>query len=374
MSEKNVIIIQSYVPEYRKPFFELLNSELLKSGIKLQLQLDMKVFQTNSNRDSVTTNVPTFIGRTIHIPIGRSSIVVRWIRWQAISADLVVIEQAVKDISNLFLLLVRKVLRKKTVVWGHGLDYVVDAHGTASKLRHQMLKLATAAFVYTDQAKLELSNGGIRESRLFSVQNSIDTKELRRKILDLSPDEVRAFIKEHNLSEFNLLYLGTLSESKNIDLLLASVKYAQSRQPNLRFLIVGDGPLREKIEKFVLENDWAVFLERSETAKILALATASVMVIAGRVGLVATDSIASGIPIVTVKNRYHAPEFYYLEPPQDSLECLDTAESLGQGIINSLQNEVNISLKTFLSSKKDLFSVEMMVRNFMTGLERVLEE
>ena len=346
----------------------------MQSGIKLQLQLDMKVVERNTNRDSVTTNVPTFIGRTVHMPIGRSSIVVRWIRWQAFAADLVVIEQAVKDISNLLLLLVRRVLRKKTVVWGHGLDYVVDDYGTASKLRHQMLKIATAAFVYTDQAKLVLSNDGIKESRLFSVQNSIDTKELSRKISDLSQEEVRAFRKEHNLTEFNVLYLGTLSESKNIDLLLASAQYAQSRQPDIRFLIVGDGPLRKKIEKFVSENDWAVFLERSETAKILALATASVMVIAGRVGLVATDSIASGIPIVTVKNRYHAPEFYYLEPPQDSIECLDTAESLGQGIIKSLQPEVNISLKSFLSSKKDLFSVEMMVRNFMTGLKRVLEK
>nr|UXN29726.1 hypothetical protein N8D75_05440 [Curtobacterium flaccumfaciens] len=52
----------------------------------------------------------------------------------------------------------------------------------------------------------------------------------------------------------------------------------------------------------------------------------------GRVGLIAPESFALGLPIVTAESAFHAPEFEYLRPGVDSIATNDSPEALAEAL------------------------------------------
>ena len=66
-------------------------------------------------------------------------------------------------------------------------------------------------------------------------------------------------IKDHNTGtsalNSDVLYAGRLIKEKNLELLLESIETVRSRRPDVKCLIVGEGPEREKLEKIVLKKN-----------------------------------------------------------------------------------------------------------------------
>ena len=62
---------------------------------------------------------------------------------------------------------------------------------------------------------------------------------------DLEQKGRNDFVSKENI----LLYVGRMSKEKNISLAIDAWKLIHKRLPNWKFVIVGDGPLRENLEK-----------------------------------------------------------------------------------------------------------------------------
>lgn len=374
MKKKSIVIVQGYVPHYRKPFFDQLNELLEKENFSMGVLVDGIKHDQNANGDSSNLSGYMTKQRSRRIWFGKKFLIVKPISRMELKADVVVVEQAIKNISNWLLILIRRMFGRPTALWGHGVDYVNKEEMLGSFFRSTMVRLASHIFVYTEGGGQQLVKKGISKRKITVVKNSTDTLTLHSSISQLSLAQKLDFLKKHALSSNLILFLGSLDPSKNLDLLFSAAKVAQRKAPSLSLAIVGDGLLRHQVEEEVKQNDWIKYLGREEEAKVLALSCAQVLVIPGRVGLVATDSFAAGVPIVSVLHDLHAPEFEYLSPGENCLISHGTPEDLGHVILQALSPDFQESARRKALLELDNYSIETMVRNFHSGLMKISGE
>ena len=93
----------------------------------------------------------------------------------------------------------------------------------------------------------------------------------------------------------------------------------------------------------------------------------------GRVGLIAVDSFAMKIPIITTNWTFHAPEFSYL----NSKNSIITKDSIQDFILGSMKIIEDAKLQTVLKSgceeSANLYSIEKMAQNFHAGVLKILK-
>ena len=153
-------------------------------------------------------------------------------------------------------------------------------------------------FVPSKTTKLKLAKQGLNNLEIWS--RGVDCQTFH-------PRFDSPIIREHfNIKEkYILLYVGRISPEKNTQLLL---KIAESLPNELRndihWLIVGDGPEKNKLEKKALKNmTFTGVIEGDLLTRIYA--TADLFVFPSHTetfGNVVLESLASGTPVVTVNS------------------------------------------------------------------------
>ena len=155
-----------------------------------------------------------------------------------------------------------------------------------------------AFVVYSKYSKDCLIELGQPSDKIFIATNVGDVKKhlLAADSIKESPCEAR---RKLNLPErFTVLYLGTLDENKHPDLIL---DIARKSNPELfNFLIIGSGPLinslRIEAEQYGLNN---VYIPGRVVENLPIYCRASdVLIIPGRGGIVISEAMTYGIPIV----------------------------------------------------------------------------
>lgn len=106
-----------------------------------------------------------------------------------------------------------------------------------------------------------------------------------------------------------VLYLGRVSEEKNIDEVMGYLDHYMNRNPQLVFLVVGDGPHRTALEKLsrTMENKkkmifagakpWDTIMHYYQLADVFVSASTS-----ETQGLTYIEALASGIPVLAKKD------------------------------------------------------------------------
>ena len=96
---------------------------------------------------------------------------------------------------------------------------------------------------YKVEKNINIIPTGIEVERFF--KENVDTKELGvlRKTLRLDK------------KDFVILFVGRLGEEKNVEFLINAHKDLINKHPNIKLIIVGDGPDKEKYEKLTHELD-----------------------------------------------------------------------------------------------------------------------
>ncbi len=192
------------------------------------------------------------------------------------------------------------------VFWGHGI------YGNESKIklffRKTFYRLAHKHLLYGRRAKKLMVEHGFDEKSLYVVFNSLnyDQHKLLMKEYDgLSKQDVYPFFKNPNLPV--LIFIGRLTFSKKLDLLLHAVNVINNEKIKVNLLLIGDGPVRvnlEKIGKKGLAYGWLHFTGSCYSEKINGryLFFADLCVSPGNIGLTAVHSLSFGTPICTHEN------------------------------------------------------------------------
>jgi glycosyltransferase involved in cell wall biosynthesis len=143
---------------------------------------------------------------------------------------------------------------------------------------------------------------------------------------------------------------------------------------DFELLIVGDGPLRDWVEKSVQADPWIHYLgPRSEKDKALALSVAQVFLLPGFVGLAVLDSFAAGLPLITTNLPYHPPEVSYLRSGVNGLMTAHDIEAYATTTVELLgRPELLARFSEAARESGAHYTVEEMARRFHDGIVQCL--
>lgn len=189
---------------------------------------------------------------------------------------------------------------------------------------------AACTMVPTEALRSELQSAGFE--RIVVVARGVDTQRF---------DPARrseALRRQWGVSADDgvLLYVGRLAAEKNLELLLQAYAAMRQLNPRLRLVLVGDGPLRERLGQRCPE---AIFAgQRSGTDLAAHYASADLFLfpsLTETFGNVTPEAMASGLPVLAFEHAAAGQlvehgENGWLAPCADASALLQLAQSLSR--------------------------------------------
>jgi glycosyltransferase involved in cell wall biosynthesis len=318
--------------------------------------------------DSVTApyaiEVPT---RIVRVGSGGS------LRWKAVvrrtsRSDLTIVELAAGAVEALILCAGRP---RRTALWGHGYAAVSRANRFDTGIEGWMMRRAQHLFLYTERGAAAAERAGTPRRRITVLDNTIDTQPIIDAAdgLDGLESRRRLGLGDHGGGPVGA-FIGGLDQSKRIGFLLATVDRLQQFVPTFTVVVAGDGALRSFVEAAAASRPWMHYVGPIDEAGKGALANvADVLLNPGRVGLIAVDSFAMAVPIVTTRRPFHAPELDYLEDGRTAVFTADTVDAYASAVAELLHDdERRRRMADACRSQRSRFGIDAMADRFVDGV------
>ena len=150
----------------------------------------------------------------------------------------------------------------------------------------------------------------------------------------------------------DVIFVGRLISHKNIDVLIKSIKLIKKKNPEIKSLIIGDGPEKKTLEaltqKLNLEKNvkFLGFLESNDDVYAL-MKSSKVFVLPSTregFGIVVIEANACGIPVITINHKDNAARDL-IEEGKNGFVCQLNEEEIAKRIIRILMNSSGLNMK-----------------------------
>jgi glycosyltransferase involved in cell wall biosynthesis len=370
-----VVVIQRVLPHYRVAFFRRLHDRLRRTGIALHLVYGQERPGTVPRTVPLAESWATQIENR-YWQLGSSEVV-----WQPCmslvrGADLVVLEQANRLLANYPLLAMRRLGKARIAYWGHGRNMQsYDADGWAQRVRRATMLEVDWWFAYTDLSTEIVAGAGFPRERITTVQNTIDTSDLRSNLDACTAEEVAAARARHRIQgDVVGLYCGGMYGLKKLPFLIAACEEIRRRVPEFSAVFVGDGPDRTVVEAAAARHQW-IYYVGAKVGRELApyYRLSKVLLMPGMVGLAIVDSFVAGIPMFTTDLPLHSPEIAYLESGVNGTMTAHDVHAYAAVVAQYLLEPSRLArLVEGCKRSAAKYTIENMVENFARGIERCL--
>ena len=365
-------MVHPFLPSYRRPFFDRVDTALCELGWDFGV-VDSDAPPSISGRGDRSAGnwvVPT---RTRWVPVGNRALAYRHLRRpiKAQAADLVVVEQGIRNLESYPLLARQHVGGPSVAMWGHGRTHPTPQGPRAADLKQYLTRRSQWFFAYTQAGADHVVANGFPATRISVLNNTIDTASLRHDLEAVSDDDVDAFSRRHGLTPGRTaLFLGGVDKAKGIDFLLESARQAAQAFPGFVLLVGGAGAQLVDVQAAEHSGAPVRALGRLDGAeKALALTAADVLAIPEWIGLVAVDPHDAGRPIVSTCHPSHSPEHEYLEPGRTADFVQHDPISYAEGLVNLLTNTDRLqTMQTRCVEESAKYSLHHMVDAFVEGV------
>ncbi|OPY52222.1 MAG: UDP-D-galactose:(glucosyl)lipopolysaccharide-1,6-D-galactosyltransferase [Methanosaeta sp. PtaU1.Bin112] len=159
-------------------------------------------------------------------------------------------------------------------------------------------------------------------------------------------------------TQSDIIYVGRLVGHKNLDLLIRALAIVKEEIPDVKAVIVGDGPENEKLKSLVNEKklaanvDFKGFLENYNEA--LSLMKSSRIFVAPSAregfGMAALEANACGLPVITIEHKMNA--VMDLVTKKTGSVCLPTEQALAEAISRILPKKEEMRGRCIEEAKK----------------------
>lgn len=293
MKSQGIVIVQNLIPDYRIKFFKHLKKKL---NSRLLIYSGRETFDptvTHSSKIYIDKSIKQFFLWRRKLVYQQLGLCIYYTK------DIVILGLNPRIINTWLLLIVRGLLGRKTILWGHawpraGKDSATDI------IRNFMRYLASEIITYTVSQKRELQEKMPR-AKIRASSNALLEKE-----------EMFYQLKSEEL--LNIIYVGRLvADKKVMKLYKAFNEIYKNLPPTTNLIIVGAGPQKEALQKSILKNNMEDRIQIKDAIfdhKILSIlyAQSLVSVSPGYVGLNIIQSFGYGVPMVISKDEPHSPE------------------------------------------------------------------
>ena len=314
---KPIVLIQRIFPAYRKPIFDAIHKKIdfvllhsvNKSGIKQVFsKYSVRIKKLKYGRND--THLFLFVFRYL---VGNRP-------------DIVIHELAAGILSLPFVLIGRKFLGYKLILWGHMYDHKTGfdpQHRIMDKYRLWLQNHADAIITYSIGEKKILEKNNVNSEKIFPALNTLDTDQylpIRNQLETIGKENVK-----HQLGfthDFNLVFIGRLYEDKLPHYLLEILKILNKTELSVAAHFVGTGEMENKLKLIASENglNGCVFFhgeiyDEHRTGQLLF--ASDIMIMPGCVGLSVNHAFCFDCPVVTFEaneNHFpaHGPEIEYI--------------------------------------------------------------
>ena len=368
-----IVILQAYVPSYRVKFFEELIAKAHRVGIDIVVAAGAPSGYMAHRKDSVQPPFVVPIMQKELKAFGRRVALRLWPR-VARHADLVVLEQARRNL-DIYRLLVPKPLRRTNIaLWGHGADYAGSMGSLDKFLRRILTRESDWFFAYTSEGIKSVLRQGVDATRATELKNSTDTTELLKDLAAVNGSKRAAYRRLHSLGDKTAAYVGGLDAGKRISMLLEAGAEIAKQVPEFKLIIAGDGSSRTAVEEAAAQYPWLLYAGAvTGEDKALILSSAAILTIPGSIGLVAVDSLIAGVPILTTNDNRHGPEFAYLDPGKTVEVATSNTAAYATAVISLLNDSARLeAMSEACVAASDGYSIEHMADNFLHGIRQFL--
>lgn len=375
--EPVVTIMLKNCHQYRVPFFDRLEQKLAQKGIQLRLVMGGGLPEDEAKGDRVELSwAETRDFRSVQLA-GHTLL------WQsgfdvARESDLIITEQATKQLFNLVLSYGQRWLGTRHAFWGHGKNFQSSIEGSAGEgLKRAMTRRAHWFFSYNDLSTTAAVESGMNPDHVTPVMNATDTTTIHQVRLGLAPNIGEQIREELHMGSGPVaLYLGGVYEHKRPQFVIDAAEHIRSIIPDFEMLVIGDGSAGHLMTEAAERHSWFHHLGACYGDERIALASvASIQLMPGLVGLNIVDAFALGIPTITTDIDYHSPEIEYmidgvngLMTPADS-----TPAEFGAAAAELLNDPERLESMCFNAeaASRDL-TIEDMAERFADGIVQAL--
>jgi len=339
-------ILEQRLLDYRIPIYEKLNQiKDVNVVVYYWKNLNEKDFLKNLNPQDITfkvigVRIINFFNR-LYFPL--YPLLIHFIK----KPDFLIIRGNVRNISIIPILIFRKIIGLKTIIWGQGgsrkrnFNPSNNFYDIASYL---YIRMADAYIVYDEITKKDLNR--YFPEKIFVAKNTLNFDKEAINYRDFSSN-ISQEKKDLNFnSKINLCYIGRLSKRKKLPRLIEMFNLVLDIEPDTTLWIIGDGPESNFIKKATINNHKIKYLGSlygSQASKILFSCDATLM--PGWMGLGVNHSLYFGCPVFSeLKNKTlidHAPEASFI---------IDNFN----GFLNEVNDDKHFikNFKLFLSDRK----------------------
>jgi FkbM family methyltransferase len=361
-------MVQPYVPDYREPFFDRVLELLGQKGVQFEVLAAGARGVQRARHDGVHPGYAVTVAMTT---LSLRGISIRWkhVLQRTRSSDLVVVELAAGAVESIIGTLTR---RDRTALWGHGYAAVSDPNPLDSAIERWMMRRAVHVFVYTERGRVAAISAGADPRRITVINNSVDVAALRKRAQELSRSTALRILDRSDNSggRCTAAAIGGLDTSKRVEFLIAAADRVRERMPEFELIVAGDGNQAPVVEKAAATRPWLSFIGRAGIEEKTAIGkVAGCLMNPGRVGLIAVDSFALGLPIVTTRWPYHAPEVEYLTDGVTAVFADNSIESFVDAVVGVLSDaKWRERLAAACHAAAEHYGIDEMARRFVEGV------
>lgn len=373
---RKVVILQSRLLHYRIGLYELLRRELMADGIDLVLIYSRWQWGEGDGESSA----PAW---ATEVPLRAFRLGSKRLLWQPClrllrDADLVVVEQASRQLINYVLLAWQELGGAKLAFWGHGKNLIAaDASGLGEFLKQVFSRHAHWWFAYTDLSAEIVRGLGYPADRITTVQNALDTSELLRARAAVTP-QVRAELADAlGLSSDNVgIFIGTLHPEKRLGFLIEAGLLVRQVVPDFELIVIGAGPGVDEAAAAARQHGWIHYVgPKFGIEKVGYFALAKLLLLPGLVGLAMLDALAFEVPLVTTDVPYHSPEIAYLVDGANGVMVSDPDDvaAYAAAIVELLRDDGRRErLAARCRADGERYTIEAMAERFARGIRNAL--
>lgn len=375
---KKIVILQHRLLHYRTNLFEQLRQACFNRGIDLQL-----VHGQASRRESIKKDEGSLPWarkvRNHFLEVCEKDLV-----WQPFpadlrDADLVVVMQESRILSNYPLLLSRLWSSRKVAYWGHGVNFQSDAPaGFRERWKRKILNRVDWWFAYTELTRDILLENDYPKEKITVLDNAIDNDRFIADLSSVNSEHLFKLRNELDLAEDGKLglFCGSLYPDKKLDFLIKAADIIHTKLPNFRLVVIGDGPSGAELQELIKDKPWAHWVGvRKGVEKAAYFSLADVILNPGLVGLHVLDAFCAGAPMFTTDNARHSPEIAYLEHGINGFVLTDDPAVYAVEVVCLLKDtsRFEVARKATKDAAKK-YTLENMISNFVNGIESCLQD
>jgi glycosyltransferase involved in cell wall biosynthesis len=237
---------------------------------------------------------------------------------------------------------------------------LVTLYGMADRL---VLRNYAAVVAVSDEVKQRLLKAGVREDKIHLVRNGIDL----RPFDNATPSLPNAVSEDHPPI---VGLIGRLSIEKGVDIFLHAAAQVLVELPSTKFVVVGEGPDRDKLESLIdelnLRESVSMLGRRDDMPSVYA--SLDIMVSASRqegLPMAILEGMASSLPLIAtavgdVPTMVHDGETGVMVPPEN-------AALLASAIVTLLRSPAQRESLGAAARKliEDEFSADRMTADYL---------